>query len=592
MKKNFFKKIRVQIAAYSLAAGLLTVSLIGVLLYFSVSNVILQENIRTTETAIKKSGDYIDLYLERLKALSLILAKDQDTLLYFKDEVENEENGQQVRDKKEAEAHIMNMINQVLEGDSFIKSIIMVGQNGSIISNEKSLHMSRSSNMMKESWYVDAISNGMPVLTSARMQNFSMDKDQWVVSLSREIQDEEGRNLGVLLLDIEYKVIEDYLNDLDLGSQGCAFIINDEGQVVYHKNTAYFTDTKLQGELQELVKNAKGYNGLYKNFTQSYELANANWTLVGVSSLDSLAGVKRQIIEVLILVSLLLLVAVAFSGTFFATRITDPINRLEKAMADVERGLHKVELVESGCLEAVSLARHFNRMMTRIEDLMEEISHKEKYLREYELKVLHSQINPHFLYNTLDTIVWMAEFNDSERVIAITKALAQFFRLSLSGGNELTTLENEFKHVSQYLFIQKERYGEKLDYELHYDHQLAEIQLPKIILQPIVENAIYHGIRGLEEGGKIWGDAEREGDELYLRIEDDGEGFDQKAVAKEQAQKPKKGVKLGGVGIKNVDKRIKLYYGEEYGVTVFSEKGKGTMVTIKLSTKLEQAHDI
>ena len=121
---------------------------------------------------------------------------------------------------------------------------------------------------------------------------------------------------------------------------------------------------------------------------------------------------------------------------------------------------------------------------------MQDIETKEKTLHAYELSVLHSQINPHFLYNTLDTIVWMAEFNESDRVISTTKALAKFFQLSLSGGSETTTIENEMNHVAQYLFIQKERYGDKLQYELEFDPALSVKVIPKIILQPIVENAI------------------------------------------------------------------------------------------------------
>ncbi|WP_105617537.1 sensor histidine kinase [Vallitalea okinawensis] len=573
MRGNFLKKIRVQIAAYSLGAGLLTILLIGVILYFSISGIVLKESLNATETAIQKSSDYIDLYLERLKALSFILAKDPDTINYFKISEENEEAGK----------NIMAMIETSMETDPFIQSIIMVGKDGRIMSNEKSLHMSMSNDMMKESWYVAAIYNEMPVLTSARMQNFSMDKENWVISLSREIKDEQGSNIGVLLLDIQYKVIEDYLNDLDLGRDGCAFIINDEGHVVYHKDPAYFTDIKLQDELIELSTMAKGYDVENKILVQPYHLKNADWTLIGVSSLDSLEDIKRQLIETLIIVSILLLIGVAFSGTFFAGRITDPINKLEKAMVDIEKGLQKVEITEKGCFEARSLGNHFNKMVARIEELMDEIAHKERYLREYELKVLHSQINPHFLYNTLDTIVWMAEFNDSEKVIAITKALAQFFRLSLSGGSELTTIHNEFLHVSQYLFIQKERYGEKLNYQLDYEEDLEEVKIPKIILQPIVENAIYHGIRGLENGGQITVNAMRKGHKIIFTIEDNGEGFN---PGKMNQSKEDQGVKLGGVGIKNVDKRIKLYYGEDYGIQVNSVVGKGTKVIITIGDRI------
>lgn len=575
MKPVFTRRIGVQIAMYSLVAGLITLFLIGSILYFSLSNIILDESISNTETAIEKSGDYIDLYIRQLKATSLTLAENPDTLAYF------------VNTKEEdliAENNVLTMVDSIMKGDSSIKSIILVGKDGRIISNEESLHMSKSKDMMNETWYVDAIHNDMPVLTSARMQHFSMDKDNWVISLSREIKDNQGNNIGVLLLDIDYTIIEDYLADLDLGNKGCAFILNGKDQVVYHKQPEYFTNDTLRQELVAQKEIAMGYNASKGQLATAFSLDHADWTLVGISSLDGLAHAKRQVIEVLLFASLLLFIGVAFSGTFFARRITDPINRLEKAMTDLEDGLKEVEVMEKGSFEAQSLAKHFNKMVHRIQDLMTDIQNKESSLRSYELKVLHSQINPHFLYNTLDTIVWMAEFDDSQKVIAITKALAQFFRLSLSGGKEVTTVSQEFDHVRQYLFIQKERYGDLLEYELSMDEDLVDIKIPKIILQPMVENAIYHGIRNLPEGGTIWVTAEKEDGKLVFTIQDDGKGFD--CTKEEQKEETEHTIKLGGVGLKNVDKRIKLYYGSSYGVNVVSEPGKGTIVTITLGLKM------
>ncbi|WP_430510400.1 sensor histidine kinase [Gottfriedia solisilvae] len=195
--------------------------------------------------------------------------------------------------------------------------------------------------------------------------------------------------------------------------------------------------------------------------------------------------------------------------------------------------------------------------------------------------MLHSQINPHFLYNTLDTIVWMTEFEEKERVISITKALAKFFQLSLSGGNEFTTIQNEIEHVKQYLFIQKERYGEKLSYSIDYNPALNDVKIPKILLQPIVENAIYHGIRESDENGEITIRLEKDHKDILFFIQDNGIGFD---TTKLNAINKMKTAKLGGIGISNVNKRIKLYYGESYGISIQSIIGKGTKVMIRIKT--------
>jgi len=214
----------------------------------------------------------------------------------------------------------------------------------------------------------------------------------------------------------------------------------------------------------------------------------------------------------------------------------------------------------------------------RIRSLLAEIMEKEKFLRSYELRALHSQINPHFLYNTLDTIVWMAEFKDSEKVIAITKALAKFFRLSLGDGAETTSVGDEIDHVRQYLFIQKERYENKLDYEIEVNESILDAVIPKIILQPIVENAIYHGIRPLKSGGMVKIEAYPNNEDVIFKISDNGIGFDTAKLPEFKHN----GLRLGGVGFNNVDKRVRLYYGEGYGLSLISYPGEGTEVMIKI----------
>jgi len=215
---------------------------------------------------------------------------------------------------------------------------------------------------------------------------------------------------------------------------------------------------------------------------------------------------------------------------------------------------------------------------------MGQVSENEKYLRTYEINALHSQINPHFLYNTLDTIVWMAEFGDSDKVIEITKSLAQFFRLSLSKGDERITVENEIDHAKQYLFIQQQRYQDKLTYSFQVDENTLKFKVPKIILQPIVENALYHGIREMDRPGHIKVKVWRDNQALYMEVADNGVGFELKGKGFEEGLLPSSTkTKLGGVGLTNVDKRIHLYDGEGYGLSIQSVMGEGTKVLLKLA---------
>lgn len=569
-KSKMMKKLRVQIALHYLIASALILLPMGFILYTSISSIVLKEAVTTTETAVDKSGMYIDLYIDRLKAVSSLLSENPQLVSYLSN----------AKRDPLAKEDLYRIIDTTIASDSFIKSVIIVSKDGQILSNERNLNMSMSSDMMKEQWYTSAVHSGsMPVLTSARMQEFSMDKDSWVISISREIKNTQGENIGVLLIDIEYKVIDDYLANLDLGKTGFSFIINDNSEVVYHKDPVYFRDIAKQNTLRNIVANKDSYDTKQNTLTHTYPLKNADWLLVGVSSQDGLLAIKKQLLQIFLLVGIVLQIIAAISVGLFAGRITAPFQKLEKAMQDIEYGLSEVPIDGKGCYEAQSLARHFNLMIQKIEKLMQEITEKEKYLRTSEINVLHSQINPHFLYNTLDTIVWMAEFNNSEKVIEITKALAQFFRLSLSGGKELTTVENELDHVRQYLFIQKERYGDQLAYDIICDDALVQMQMPKILVQPIVENALYHGIRGMARQGHIEIRAEESDSDILLIVKDNGEGFYLTQIDKNNSSNV---AKLGGVGIKNVDERIKLYYGEAYGITIDSIVGSGTTVTIKI----------
>ncbi|MFD0958135.1 cache domain-containing sensor histidine kinase [Paenibacillus chungangensis] len=569
------KKLRVQIAMHYVVASVLTLLLMGSILYNSIAAIVQERAITNTEDAVEQSGMHIDLYIERLKAVSRLLAESPQLIAYFSD----------ISRDPAMKKVILSTIETAMATDRFMKSIVMVSKDGQIISNETGLSMSMSSNMMKEPWYVSAINHeGTPVLTSARMQDFTMDKDNWVISLSREIKNTEGRNIGVLLIDVQYKVIEDYLANLDLGNLGFSFILNANGEVVYHQDPAYFQNAAKRKFLQKIVDDPTAFDRKEQTFTHLFSLRNADWLFIGVSSQDELAAIEDKLVHIFIQVGLVLLVIATVSIVIFTGRITTPFKKLELAMQDIQHGLVEIPIDDRGCYEAQSLSRHFNDMMLKIKKLMQEISDKEKDLRRSEISALHSQINPHFLYNTLDTIVWMAEFNDSERVIEMTKALAQFFRLSLSGGSELTTVENELDHVRQYLFIQKERYGDKLAYHIACDPALLQLKIPKIILQPMVENALYHGIRELDHQGYIHITAEAHEHKLIFTIQDNGDGFDVDALSKSEASRP---TKLGGVGIQNVDQRIKLYYGPSYGVTILSNNHQGTIVQIIISQTID-----
>ena len=565
--RDWSRRFSVQLSLFFLGAGLTVILLLSGAVYWFASNLLMSETISKTHDLLEMSGANIGTYIARVKGESNVFAGSPSLRQYLSDDEESLRTG------------LLSQIDTLLQNDSSIKSIVVVSKDGRILSNEKNLDMSVSSDMMKEDWYIESIHNTMPVLTGARMQSFSSDKDNWVISVSTEITGDSGDNLGVLLMDMEYSVIEDHLRSLDLGREGYVFLLNDKGEPVYHKDTSYFSDPDKQVQLLEIQSAGDGYDKESNLLTCQTQIEKTGWTMVGVVSLDTLKMLERQLFEAVLLTGGLLFIAVLLIGILFTRRLSTPMADLERGMNEIEK-LAEVRIRKNSFYEVELLAGNYNRMIHRIRVLMDEISDKEKTLRHAELNALVSQINPHFLYNTLDTIVWMAEFNDSTRVIALTKSLAAFFRLSLSGGRELITVGDELEHVRQYLYIQKERYGDKLNYTIHAPEEVLDYTVPKIILQPIAENSIYHGIKPLDRPGQITITVQEEGEKLIFTVSDNGAGCRPDAAAADNPSRP------GKVGLKNVDERLKLYYGPGYGVTIHSAPGAGCRVELTVGKQL------
>ena len=259
-----------------------------------------------------------------------------------------------------------------------------------------------------------------------------------------------------------------------------------------------------------------------------------------------------------------------------------------KSMSDLQVGAKCLETGIWGCYQNVLInlgdvkdEAFKTEVLAECEKLMEQSEKEQKAKRRYELKVLQSQINPHFLYNTLDSIIWMAEWGKNQEVVKMTSSLARLLRRSISNEQEVVTIEEEIDYTEAYLTIQKMRYQDKLEYEIEAEPDIRKEETVKLVLQPVVENAIYHGIKYKEGKGLIQIRGFREGGDIILQVEDDGRGMDQDTL-EHIFEKHVRDTKSNGVGLQNVHERIRLYYGAAYGLSFESEPGKGTVVTIRL----------
>ncbi|MCK5735518.1 MAG: sensor histidine kinase, partial [Spirochaetaceae bacterium] len=252
------------------------------------------------------------------------------------------------------------------------------------------------------------------------------------------------------------------------------------------------------------------------------------------------------------------------------------------------------EFKTAGNLDATDeireLAREYDIMVGRISELMDENVREQELKRKSDLKALQAQINPHFLYNTLDSIIWMGEMNKSDEVVKMTSALSRLFRVSISKGRELITLRDELEHVRSYLTIQEMRYKNKFRYLIDIPEELMDCTVLKITLQPLVENAIYHGIRDIEYEGLIEIGGYREKEDIILTVKDNGEGMDRETLSAlidgiSDMNDNENLNRQQGTGVRNVHERIRLYFGFEYGLNYESSKGRGTLISIRIPGK-------
>ena len=551
LKRTMKNSMLLQLFFYYIIGNLLFVLFLSSIFYYTSKYIIMNKEIEYTNENVISTSRYITLYADKLKNIINLLSVDADVRNFL------------ISANDDSKKSIEKMIYSILDSNKGIKNITVIGKNGNIISSDKNNDMKISENMMKEKWYVDAINNSdMPVFNPSRKNSTSsMNSALWFLSISRDIKNSKGENLGVIVFDVKYEILERYLNSISFGKQIDNIIVDKNNNIIYYKDVKCFADKKCLAKFSEKNKNKDTY--LYET-----QIENTNWNLRSLANTNDLVTLKKNFSHIVIII---FLVSLAFSSiiTFIViTKILRPLIKLENHMQNFENNLREFHLSEKTGYEVQNLVEHFNVMVEKI-----------KYLREYEIKALHSQINPHFLYNTLDTIIWMAEFEDNEKVISITKSLANYFRLSLSNGHEKIPLKDEIMHTKEYLFIQKQRYEDKLSYFFNIENEsLLSIEVPKIIIQPIVENSIYHGIKNLSGNGIITIDVYRQNSTVNISVKDNGIGF-------EKAKQFKKS-KTGGVGIKNVDKRIKFYYGKNYGVFINKDnKTEGAEVIIKIPFK-------
>ena len=537
-----------------------------------------------THTIIQQMNQNIDSYIDYMENIAYLISSNEDVQDYLFDEkIDNE-----------GRYRILNQLQTILDSRSDIRNVGIISKNGRMLINDGSKSVNQDLDLNTQEWYATALEkpNG-PILTSSHVQHIISGERPWVITLSRGIRDRSGsgEKEGVFFIDLNYSAISELCDQSTVGTKGYAFILDAKGNIVYHPQ-----QQQLYNELQtenislimdtdeDTVLTGTGNDGKLYSISRSEK---TGWTVVDCTNVKELLSKSRQAQSVYVLTAIILVIVALLFSRFMARSITLPIQKLRDSMKKVQEGDFSVsDVVVDSRNEIGSLTKSFDVMTHRIHELMEQNVHEQEEKRKSELKALQSQINPHFLYNTLDSIIWMAEGKKNEEVVLMTASLARLLRQSISNEDEVVPIANEVEYARGYLTIQKMRYKDKLEFQIEVDSSILYIPLIKLVLQPIIENAIYHGLKYKESKGLLIVKGFMKDGNAVLQVIDDGVGMDEETLA-HIYDKHKVNYHSNGVGVYNVQKRLKLYYGEDYGITYTSELGKGTTATITIPGRQE-----
>lgn len=432
--------------------------------------------------------------------------------------------------------------------------------------------------------------DGLPVLLPVQEVVYSSGNKDYVFTVVREIRDAASITpIGIIVFDTSVSVVSKTIQELDAITKGKSMILDHQNKIVYDSERSFITQDA--GQLA-FLSNLQGDQGSFaitlddKPYICTYTTSpKTDWKMVALVPVKEVTAKATLTRNVTILVTLGISGFALIVSIVISHFLTSPLSKMSKIMKQVQAGNMKVRLNVKYADEVGLLGKHFNQMLGRIDELIGEVADSRLRKKEAEMRALQSQINPHFIYNTLETIRMMAELNDDDRVSAMTYNLGQMLRYSLTKGVEVGTVASELEHLEHYLYLQNMRFGDKFTLNLDVPEELMRLPMLKLVLQPVVENAIYHGLEKRDGPGEIGISAYNLGGDTYFVLTDNGVGMSRETVDKINYRFDKliydKDSK-GGIGLQNVNERIKLHYGSEYGLQVESRLGQGTTVIMKL----------
>ncbi len=575
-----FKSIRTSMIFWFLLLIVTTLIIFSATSLNYTENTVMETSIDYTTRLVSQINRDIDSYINYMENISSLVVNSGDVSEYLFSAAEETE-------KEQLYNRIITQFNTVVETREDISNIGVVTKEKQYIINGGDDQLNENILLKDVDWYTRAMETGESVLTASHVQHVIQNNYKWVVTLSKGIVNPEtGKNGAVFFIDLNYKLLKDLCENNSLANNSYVFIVDETGKIIYHpKQQLLYSGLKTEKIEQVLACDSSYFIINEGDAAKLYTVVvseKTGWRVVGVADFSELMKSQKEAQNLYFFTAIVIFLTAILLSTMLAAAITRPVKQLMDSMKEVERGnFEKANVDVWQGNEIGSLGNSFNIMTEKIRQLMEQNTAVQEQKRRSELQALRSQINPHFLYNTLDSIIWMAEGEKNKEVVLMTAALARLLRQSISNDNERIPLEKEIEHTRSYLTIQQMRYKDKLEYEIDVAPDIQKEMVINLILQPLVENAIYHGIKYKGSKGKITIRGVGEEQWIILQVSDDGNGMDEETLANiMDKSKAKEGT--GGVGVYNVHTRLQLYYGEAYGLHFESAPGEGTTVTVTI----------
>lgn len=471
--------------------------------------------------------------------------------------------------------------------------IRMFVSDNKIVSGER-INFFSVQDVMNEKWYEKVVdSKGRIVWLGTYTENYIDTGEMNVISCARVLKHSFNYddNDGILLIDMPESNLSTILSGIKLGDDNNVFIVDNSGRVISHEDKSKLgqniLSTEEVGYINSGSSGIKKINRDGKEFFLIYQIIDAaGWKIIAEIDANDITKTNSVFNNISILVLIIFTFIAFVSGIFLLFAYTmENMNKQVKNLVNVieKEGIEVIDesITDTYKRDLTRLEKDVYNMMQKVKNLMKESYQAKIREREAQLKALQAQINPHFLYNTLDTINWMAVKIKAEDISFMVNSLAKYFRLSLSKGKSIVSIKDELELINVYLTIQHVRYKGAIQFEFKIEEEVEKYNIHKLTLQPIVENAIIHGIqKNKDRSGNILIEAKKIEEDIIFIISDNGVGMDSEMVEKVLINMPNG--KEGSYGLYNVNERIKLYFGENYGIRIHSEKGVGTRIEIKI----------